>query len=50
MKKTFLMALACVITLASFANHKVKGAKHAKKANTSVCCPDTCPKGTCPRS
>lgn len=49
MKKTFLMALACVITLASFANHKEKRAKHEKKANTTVC-PSTCPKSACARS
>jgi hypothetical protein len=49
MKKSFLMALACVITLASFANHKEKGAKHAKKASTTVC-PGTCHKGTCTHS
>ena len=49
MKKSFLMALACVITLASFANHKEKRAKHAKKATTTVC-PSSCPRSACVRS
>ena len=49
MKKTFLMATLCALTLASFANHKEKSKKHAKKANTCVC-PSTCPKGSCSHS
>jgi len=48
MKKTFLMAMACVITLASFANHHSKKVKHVKKQTITVC-PPTCPKGICPR-
>lgn len=52
MKKAFLLALASVITLGSFANHNHKVAKHAKKANTTVCpCPPTCPcKPTCQKA
>jgi hypothetical protein len=47
MKKSFLMALACVITLASFANHGIRKGKHVKKQTTSVC-PKDCPRSKCP--
>ena len=43
MKKTIVLALASVIALSSFANHKHKVIK-GKKVTATVCpCPSPCP-------
>jgi hypothetical protein len=49
MKKVFLLAIASVIALGSFANPNHKVGKHAKKTSTTVC-PPTCPRSSCSHS